>query len=212
MTTSVDLGNGQSPIDIGGWVTSSGPAPAALYDSAASAVQRQPLPMIMFERGSEVRVGNDAYRLLQVHWHTPAEHTVEGVEFAAEVHLVHIGANDQLVVVGTMHELGAADEVIQRLIDETTRSEAEGTAPILNAAELGPPPDSFYRYVGSLTAPPFSEPVLWWLRRTIGTVSQRQVEELQALTGGPNARSLQDRNGRTVLCVGCGVQAATLSP
>ncbi len=204
MTEVGELGGGQSPIDIGGCVLSDASAPVASYISAASGVERQPLPLITFDSGSEVRVGDDAYRLLQVHWHTPAEHTVEGSEFAAEVHLVHIGAGDRLLVVGTMYELGAADQAVQRLIDETTRSEAEGAVPNLNAAELAPPSDGFYHYVGSLTAPPFSEPVLWWLRRTIGTVSQRQVEQLQALTGGPNARSLQDRNGRTILCMGCG--------
>ncbi len=197
-----DLGNGQSPIDISNCERSDGPAPTSDYRGAAAAVERRPLPLITFERGSEVRVGGDAYRLLQVHWHTPAEHTLEGAEFAAEVHLVHIGADDQLLVVGTIYELGEADPAVQRLIDETRRAEAEGDAPQLDATEVAPSPGGYYHYVGSLTAPPFSEPVQWWLRQTIGTVSPRQVEQLQMLTNGPNARPLQDRNGRTILCCG----------
>ncbi len=181
---------------------SDAPAPTADYRGAASAVERRPLPLITFERGSEVRVGADAYRLLQVHWHTPAEHTIDGAEFAAEVHLVHIGEGDQLLVVGTVYELGEADSVVQRLIDETMRAEAAGDAPRLDAAAFAPPAGGYYHYVGSLTAPPFSEPVLWWLRQAVGTVSPRQVEQLQALTDGPNARPLQDRQGRTILCCG----------
>ncbi len=197
-----DLGNGQSPVDISNCERFDGPAPTADYRGAAAAVERRPLPLITFERGSEVRVGSDAFRLLQVHWHTPAEHTVDGVECAAEVHLVHIGADGQLLVVGTIYELGEADPAVQRLIDETRRAEAAGDAPQVDAIEVAPPPGGYYHYIGSLTAPPFSEPVQWWLRQTIGTVSSRQVEQLQMLTNGPNARPLQDRNGRPILCCG----------
>lgn len=197
-----DLGTGQSPIDISDCQPSDAPTPATDYVSAAAAVERQPLPLITFEPGSELRLGADRYRLLQVHWHTPAEHTVEGAEFAAEVHLVHIGGGDQLLVVGTMYELGEADPSVQQLIDETMRSELEGAAPKLAATALAPPPGGYYHYSGSLTAAPFSEPVLWWLRQQVGTVSPQQVKQLQALTNGPNARPLQDRHGRRVLCCG----------
>ena len=201
MSTAGELGNGQSPIDISDWLASDDATPQFHYLSDALRVERlQGLPMIHFERGSEVRVGDQAYRLLQVHWHTPAEHFLDGQDFAAEVHLVHIGAEDRLLVVGAIYELGEPDAIVRRIIDETIRAESDGSAPALNASELVPPADAFTHYVGSLTAPPFSEPVLWYLSRTIATVSERQVEQLQALTNGPNARPLQDRNGRTILC------------
>ena len=205
MTTNGDMGTGQSPVDITEWLTSQASAPKLTYASQANRVERtQGFVMFHFDRGSELLLDGERYRLLQLHWHTPAEHTVDGSEFAAEVHLVHIGADDQLLVVGAMYELGTADEVVQRLIDETTRSEADGTAPNLDAAELRPPQsDGFYHYTGSLTAAPFSEPVQWYVARTVRTVSQRQVEQLQSLTGGPNARALQERNERTIVCVGC---------
>ena len=195
-----ELGNGQSPIDIVGCVPSDAPSPVAAYRTRASGVERNPLPLVTFEPGSAVGVGEDAYRLLQVHWHTPAEHTVDGQEFAAEVHLVHIGADNRLLVVGTIYEFGDADPVVQQMIDETIRAEAAGDAPQLDAAAFTPPAGGYTHYVGSLTAPPFAEPVIWYLSERIGVVSEAQVEQLQGLTNGPNARPLQDLNGRTILC------------
>ncbi len=197
---TAELGNGQSPIDIVGCVQSDAPSPVAAYRTKASAVERSPLPLITFEPGSAVGVGKDSYRLLQVHWHTPAEHTVDGKDYAAEVHLVHIGADNQLLVVGTIYALGDADPVVQQMIDETHRAEAVGDAPQLDAEAFTPPMGGYTHYVGSLTAPPFSEPVRWYLSDQIGAISQTQAEQLQGLTNGPNARPLQGLNGRTILC------------
>ena len=202
MGEATDLGNGQSPIDITGCVPSVAPAPIASYGTSATALERSPLPLITFERGSTISVGDESYRLLQVHWHTPAEHFVDGQDFAAELHLVHIGEGDQLLVVGTIYQLGDADAAVQRMIEEAIRAESSGGAPQLSSAEFNPPSGRYSHYVGSLTAPPFSEPVLWYLSDQIGTVSERQVEQLQALTNGANARPLQDRNGRPILCCG----------
>ncbi len=205
MTTAADLGNGQSPIDITDWVASAEAAPEIAYGSDAIRVERvQGLPMIHFDRGSEVLLGDDRFRLLQLHWHTPAEHTIDADEFDAEVHFVHINPRDELLVVGVVYRVGDADQSLQRIIDQTPAAgQEDGVVPSLSAADHAPQSNGFYHYTGSLTAAPFSEPVQWYLARTTGTLSRRQFEQLQALTGGPNARPLQDRNERTVLCVGC---------
>ena len=79
----------------------------------------------------------------------------------------------------------------------------EGAVLSLSAADYAPDAVGFYHYNGSLTAPPFSEPVQWYVSRTIKTVSRRKAEQLQALTNGPNGRPMQDRNGRSIVCVGC---------
>lgn len=205
MSSILDLGNGQSPIDISDWASSDTPAPALDYASNANRVERaQGFVMFHFDRGSHLTIGEEAFRLLQFHWHTPAEHTIDGEEFSAEVHFVHINEQDELLVVGVVYQLGEADAGLQQIIDSTPPAgEEDGYAPSLSAADHVPNSDGFYHYVGSLTAPPFSEPVRWYVGRSVRTVSQRQVEQLQVMCGGPNARPLQDRSGRTILCVGC---------
>lgn len=205
MTMTGDLGSGQSPIDISDWVGSDAPAPTFSYAGDAARVERtQGFVMIHFARDSELRLGEDSYRLLQLHWHTPAEHTIEGEELAAEVHFVHINEEDELLVVGILYRLGEADEGLQQIVSSLPTDDDAGVPP-LSAADHAPVSDGFFHYVGSLTAAPFSEPVQWYVGRSARTVSQRQIEQLQSLTGGPNARALQDRNRRTILCVGCGI-------
>jgi carbonic anhydrase len=205
MGTAGNLGNGQSPIDLSNWIASDEPTPTFAYETDAIRIERlQGLPMIHFARGSELVLGDARFRLLQLHWHTPAEHTVEAEEYDAEVHFVHINDRDELLVVGVLYRLGDADDDLQRIIAETLRAgEEERVIPSLAADDHVPASDGFYHYTGSLTAAPFSEPVQWYVGRTPRTVSQRQVEQLQALTGGPNARPLQERNERTILCLGC---------
>ena len=200
-----DLGNGQSPIDINGWNASDEAAPAFAYCTEAARVERvQGLPMIHFEPGSALLLDNQRFRLLQLHWHTPAEHTIEDEEFHAEVHLVHINEEGELLVVGIVYQLGDANEQLMQIIDQTPPDGEEGgVVPSLFAADYEPQSDGFYHYTGSLTAAPFSEPVQWYVARTTRTLSRRQYEQLQELTAGPNARPLQDRNERTIVCVGC---------
>lgn len=200
-----DLGNGQSPIDINDWTRSDQAAPAFAYGTNAARVERlQGLPMIHFEPGSALLLDGVRYRLLQLHWHTPAEHTIQAEEFQAEVHFVHINEQGELLVVGVIYQLGDADEQLMQIIDQTPPDGKEDcVVPSLFAADHAPQSDGFYHYTGSLTAAPFSEPVQWYVARTVRTLSQRQVEQLQSLTGGPNARALQERNERTIVCVGC---------
>jgi len=200
-----NLGNGQSPIDVSDWTESNDAAPEFAYSTDAIRVERiQGLPMIHFEPGSELLLGGRQYRLLQLHWHTPAEHTIEAEEFEAELHFVHINEQDELLVVGVVYQPGEADENLQRIIEQTPETGAEdGVVPSLSAGDHAPRSDGFYHYTGSLTAAPFSEPVEWYVARTVRTVSRRQVEQLQSLAGGPNARALQDRNERRIICVGC---------
>lgn len=199
------LGNGQSPIDITDWTQSDDAAPEFAYRTSAKGIERlHGLPVIHFDPGSELRLGSDRFRLLQLHWHTPAEHTIEAKEFDAELHLVHVNERDELLVVGIMYQLGEADARLQQIIDETqATADEQGVVPLLSASDHVPESDGFYHYTGSLTAAPFSEPVQWYVARTVRTASSRQVEQLQELTGGPNARALQDRNERSIICVGC---------
>ncbi len=205
MTANVGLSGGQSPIDIDNWVASEAPPPSFAYGSGVHRIEpTQGLVMIHFQRGSELLVGNESYRLLQLHWHTPAEHTIDGQEFDAELHFVHINESEELLVVGAVYQIGEADGAAQQIIEAASHADREAhTMTALSAADLAPASDGFYCYTGSLTAAPFSEPVQWYVGQTIRQLSQRQVDQLQQLTGGPNARPLQARHDRTILCLGC---------
>src|SRR4029453_8132109 len=58
---------------------------------------------------AEVRVGDRAYKLIQFHWHTPAEHEVDEVRYPMEMHLVHSAADGSTLVIGVFLKAGTAN-------------------------------------------------------------------------------------------------------
>ncbi len=198
------MGQGQSPIDLSDYVEADSPSPRFEYGGAAVLIEHQQVaPIVHFNPDNQLFIAEERFELLQFHWHTPAEHTIDGDEFVMELHLVHQNDRRALLVVGILYRLDAPDEAIERLIQQTPPFGQDLRSDItLLAADYAPQSDGCYHYIGSLTAPPYSEPVQWYVSRATRSISQDQLERLQALTNGPNARALQDRNGRTIVCVG----------
>ena len=45
------------------------------------------------------------YRFLQMHFHTPSEHTINGKSYDAEIHFVHIWGDDDLLAIGVFFDI-----------------------------------------------------------------------------------------------------------
>lgn len=58
--------------------------------------------------------------------------------------------------------------------------------------------EDFYNYAGSLTTPPCSEGVRWFVLKDRITISHKQVDEFSHFVHGANARPVQPLNDRTV--------------
>ena len=65
--------------------------------------------------------------------------------------------------------------------------------------DLLPDERESFRYSGSLTAPPFTEPVLWVVFAEAISISRRQIRAFQELFPDGNSREAQPLNGREVL-------------
>lgn len=200
----------QSPIDIAA-VDRAGPRPELKFRYRA-------VPLVVENNGhtlevpitsdNELRIGNDRYRLLQFHFHTPSEHTIGGESLVMEAHLVHIDSNNQLAVVGVMMVAGEANATVAAALDNAPATEGEvhvqGVA--VDPAGLLPASAAYYAYPGSLTTPPCSEGVRWFVLREPITVSPEQVQKLAdfirlfpAYEGfDTNNRPVQPLNDRSV--------------
>jgi carbonic anhydrase len=149
--------------------------------------------------GSQMRVGERNFRLLQAHFHAPSEHTLFGRRFDMEAHFVHVDEWGQLGVIGVMMKKGERNAALQRLWDflpnEVGVEQAAGKGTL---DELLPSGHRYYRYAGSLTTPPCSEGVSWFVLREPVTVSE---DQLQAFTRrvSHNARPVQPVGSRAVL-------------
>lgn len=149
--------------------------------------------------GSYIIVNGDRFDLLQFHFHSPSEHGRDGVRYPIEAHLVHKNAKGQLAVVGVFMESGAENISLMEMWDHMPMHAGpakEIKRVAINAADLVPAGTQFYRYMGSLTTPPCSEGVNWFVANEPINVSPEQIKKFVQAVGGENARPLQALNNR----------------
>ncbi|XZG69877.1 carbonic anhydrase [Chitinibacteraceae bacterium HSL-7] len=156
-----------------------------------------------FDNSSKLKVGKDSYRLLQFHFHTGSEHTVNGRQYPLEAHFVHINDAGQLAVFGVMFEEGEANSELAKIIPHVPAEKGEVVVEgkKLNALKLigDDSAEEYYTYSGSLTTPPCSEGVRWMVSEEVQTASAEQIEVLKHAVHGNNARPVQPLNARSLL-------------
>ena len=153
-------------------------------------------------RGTErMSVGDQTYALVQFHFHAPSEHTLDGEHFPMEMHLVHQAEDDSLAVVGVLVEEGAENPGIAPLWEQLPRGSGTETTlqiPAEFAEQLfSGDPTGVFHYRGSLTTPPCSEGVSWYVRRTPTQLSKDQIAAFTAVYDHNN-RPVQALNDRTL--------------
>ena len=193
-------GQQQSPIDITGYEMTDAEPISFLYDSDAAAVRNDGrFVHIDYAPGSMLSVDKQIFELKTAHLHTPSEHWIDGVSFAAELHLVHADADGRLVAVGLLFRLGDPSPAVEAILDAAPAAGDTVSAGItLNAGDFAPDKLGYYQYDGSKTTPPCQEPVTWFVMREPKTISQEQVNRLLALSDGPNSRPVQPTGSRVV--------------
>ena len=195
------IGKQQSPIDITGYVE--GDAEPLSFSYGTDAVEvRNDGKAVHFDYppGNSMNIGDKSLTLISAHMHSPSEHLLDGVSFAAELHMIHADADGNLAVVGQFFKLGDASPAVQAVLDAapaTGESASDGVG--LNAGNYAPDELGYYRYDGSKTTPPCDEPVDWYVMRQPKTISQDQVDGLLALSGGPSNRPVQPIGDRVII-------------
>ncbi|KAL6530495.1 hypothetical protein OROMI_028384 [Orobanche minor] len=207
--TLCGTGKSQSPINIFDYRVVFWPSLGNL-----NIIKYKPAPARIRNRGHDIEVKwtgdaggiiikNSEYKLQQSHWHIPSEHTINGVRFNMELHIVHIDSEGNIAVVAIFYKLGMPDSFLATLLPYLESVDGEGTD--LGAVDpwrIGfPDRSNYYRYNGSLTTPPCSEDVTWTIYKRVKTVSAQQIRALwDAVHDGStgNARPLQPLNRRIV--------------
>ncbi len=141
----------------------------------------------------------ERFNLLQVHFHAPAEHTINGVRYPLEMHLVHKSEGGDYLVYGVMAAQGETSEEFAFLANylpvEPGETKPVGESRSFGIAEEG---GNYFYYQGSLTTPPCTERVHWIVFHEPMTLGVDQIERLQALMPVDNYRDTQPANERTV--------------
>ncbi|MFT5181995.1 MAG: carbonic anhydrase, partial [Alphaproteobacteria bacterium] len=141
-----------------------------------------------YKEGSSMSVEGETFDLLQFHFHSPSEHAVNGELADLELHMVHRNDKGELGVVGVLMNVGeenlALGEIWQNM-PKSTSQERVIARNIINARDFLPHNANYYRYMGSLTTPPCSEGVNWFVMADPIEVSREQIEAFANVIG-PN--------------------------
>jgi carbonic anhydrase len=149
--------------------------------------------------GSFLVVGGKRYQLTQFHFHHPSEEYVHGKQYDMVLHLMHKADDGEVAGVAVLLKRGRANPAIRQVWQHMPASEGQERAPgvELNPAAMLPDDRGYYTYVGSVTAPPCTEGVKWFVLKTPVDVSSAQIRAFARLY--PNdVRPLQLLNGRVV--------------
>lgn len=154
-----------------------------------------------FERGDCIKMIDDTFRLLQIHFHEPSEHTIDGIRYPVEMHLVHMNRAKQYIVLGIMAKEGHSSETFDFL--ESYLPIQPGESKVIDTTfdlnQSLPGKLDFYLYPGSLTTPPCSESVDWLVFKEPITISREQISKLKVLMPLDNYRNEQPIGDRHVL-------------
>lgn len=158
---------------------------------------------LSYSPGSYIDWGNEKYELIQFHFHSPSEHQVNGKHYDMEVHLVHKTQDHQYVVVAIFMDKGKHNPHIQKIWDRIPTEQNKEVIykdDLFNVGDLLPKTKEYFHYSGSLTTPPCSENVSWFILEQPIEVSSDQILFFQKFIEH-NARPTQKMHHRIVVKV-----------
>lgn len=180
---------------------------------------------VSFSKGYPGRlvIGKDVYPLVQFHFHTGksdegsefvpgSEHVViKGAystlqQYAGELHFVHQREDGKLAVLGIFldgQKSAAENPILTNIIQYTPQTAGSnnttGGGLPLDPSKLIPANNEYvFTYAGSLTTPPCSEGVSWFVMSEPLRVASSQIEALSKFLALKNNRIVQNTNSRTV--------------
>lgn len=158
---------------------------AKIYDNGHSI-------KVVPSKGGKITLQGKVYKLIQFHFHGRSEHTIDGRQYDMVVHMVHQASDKTLAVVAVFYEVGQKNIFIQKIIENV------GKVVEIDPQELLPKDVSrYYHYVGSLTTPPCSENVQWYILKDTDTISSEQLKKFRKFYED-NERPVQPINSRHI--------------
>ena len=198
--SSCKLGKAQSPIDIhGAKPTTLTPLAFHYTSSAGEIVNNGHTVQVNLEGGGSVQLDSGDYKLLQFHFHTPSEESINGKHYPLVAHMVHKNDKGELAVVAVLFKVGKENAALKQVFAGLPAKAGEKHAldAAIDMTAALPGKHDYYAYMGSLTTPPCSEGVHWQVMQQPVEISAQQLRSFRKLYA-MNARPIQLLNGRTV--------------
>ena len=204
-----EQGQRQSPINI---VTSEH---EGIHHDLVFRYQPTPMHLVhdghsfkgLSESNSLVLFKGHSYQFLQIHFHDPSEHQIDGMSYPMEMHLVHKDSEGRLLVIGVLaqegeehNEINLAGAWVEKQVGHRMLQSGEEVAGEyqFNPMKVLPKDQKhFYAYSGSLTTPPCTEGVQWIVLKEPIELSKDQIDRFMRAYG-PIARPVQPLRDRKI--------------
>jgi carbonic anhydrase len=196
-------GHAQSPLDIRGAHLNKALQPIEFHYIAGPVKLENDGHTVVarVDRGSYIVAGGVRYDLIQYDFHHPSEQAVKGKLTDMDVHLLHKSADGKLVIVAVRlnEEIGNPNAVLAALWAHLpkTAGATEKVAEEVNPGGLLPADRGYWTYEGSLSTPPCTEGVRWFVFEQELSLSREQWRAFAALFK-VDTRPLQDAHGRRI--------------
>lgn len=164
-----------------------------------------------FAEGSTIMAHDKTFQFKQMHFHTPSEHQLDGMTFPMEMHIVNATEDvktgrTEYLVISIIFKMGEENKFIndfRDLIPEEKHSVQNiqtgrvRLSDLLMVTRRDKSEEGLYFYKGSLTTPPYTESVSWYIDKHIYEASPEQIKNIHKFQGN-NARRIQEIHGRII--------------
>lgn len=150
--------------------------------------------------GNFVTVGGARYELTQFHFHHPSEEQIDGKAYKMVIHFMLRSSDGKVAGVAVLVNAGAANATVRELwkyMPPVAGKDHLIPGVEINPSGLVPRDTAYYMYMGSVTAPPCTEGVAWFVLKTPVTVSRAQIDAFAKLYPH-DVRPPQPLDGRVV--------------
>lgn len=156
------------------------------------------------DKGSTVEIGGAAWTLVQLHFHAPSEHRLDGLHYPMEMHLVHAGPDGKPgLVVGVFLVQGGDTPALAPVFASLPKEKGakrDDAAVTVDLDKLLPASRTYLAYEGSLTTPPCTEGIRWYVLQSPMGITGEQLGAFVSLPHmTPTNRPVQPLSGRKVL-------------
>jgi len=139
-----------------------------------------------------INVDKKRYLLLQFHYHGKSEHSIDGRFYDLVVHAVcQNQKTKELLVVGVFYTQGKKNVLLEKVLNNINHTIT------ITKSMLPHKLEAYYHYIGSLTTPPCSENVNWYILKAPLEASPQQITQMQKYYVN-NYRPIQELNNRII--------------
>ncbi len=166
---------------------------------------------LYFAEGSTISAHGKTFQFKQMHFHTPSEHQLDGMTYPMEMHIVNAAEDEEngrteYLVVSILFKMGEENKFVSDFRDlipeeihsvHNIQSGRVRLSDLLMVTRKDKSEEGLYFYKGSLTTPPYSESVNWYIDKHIYEASPEQIHIIKKIEGH-NARHIQEIHERII--------------